>query len=266
VSLVHKQDGYYRVAKYKYPPLGVDFMIEEKGLDNLFGLKAQAVEVLPGYAVTARDTDQVHALCDSIGKRAGYFSHMSFNDGGGEVWQKGDASTVESLSAFTLRAVDFANALAETIANIPAPRGMGEHAMAWQAYAERVGGNFRRPAMRIDNARIGFDVLSVITHYAVHGVPTDTTLELVMDPPVAHPEEVAQPDGRIDLESPAISPEARRLGNELRKDRPAIVRFDRVVVSIPGAVADPAAHGALVDHMAALANALRARGAQLPYR
>jgi hypothetical protein len=266
VSLVHKQDGYYRVAKYKYPPLGVDFMIEEKGLDNLFGLKTHAVEALPGYAVTARDTDQVHALCDCIGKRAGYFSHMSFNDSAGEVWQKGDASTVESLSSFTLRAVDFANALAETIANIPAPRGMGEHAIAWQAYAERVGGTFRRPAMRIDRGRIGFDVLSIVTHYAVHGVPTDTTLELVMDPPVPRPEEVAQPDGRIDLDSPAISPEARRLGAELRKDRAAVVRFDRVIVSIPGSVADPATHATVVDHMAALANALRARGAQLPYR
>jgi hypothetical protein len=259
IALEHRQDGYRRVAKYTYRALGVGFLVEQKGIDNLFGLKARAVPGLPGYVVSARDVAQVDGICECIGKRVHLFDHMQFGDDGAEISQKGDASTVESLSGFALKAIDFANALSDAIKQLPAPIGMQECVAAWQAFAERVGGDLSRPSMRIDHGRIGFDTLWVVTHFAVHGVPTDTVFKLALDPKI-------DLHGGAGLDSPNISQNARNLAAALKKTHGAEIATDRIAVSIPGAVLDPGAHSALVDQMAALANALRGQNTQAPYR
>ena len=260
IGLQHEQDGYHRVVRYDFAPLGVGFLIERKGSTNFFGLTAREGGEIPGYVVTARDPDQIRALALTIGARALQYNEIEASDRHIRLSQKGDASTVQALSTFALAAINLANEIAETIAQLPAPLGQNAHVPAWQAYAEQVGGAFSRTAMRIDGARVGFDGLRIETHFAVHGVPTDTTFTLLLDPPLS------LPAGGFDLASPNLSANARSLAKALMAERGVEITGKELTASVPGSVADPAAHGALVDRLSALAAALRGQVAQIPYR
>lgn len=260
IGLSHEQDGYYRAARFEFAPLGVDLLMERKDTRNLFGLTARASAEVPGYVVTARDPDQIRALCLAIAKRAENFDNMDATDRSLRLSQKGDASTVQALSTFALQAINFGNEISEAIATLPAPLGLADHVPAWQAYAEQVGGTFTRTAMRIDGGRAGFDGLCVETHFAKHGVPTDTTFTLLLDPPLT------LPGGQLDLASPDLSANARSLAKSLMDERRVEITEKQLSVSVPNAVPDPAAHAALVDRLSALAAALRGQVAQIPYR
>ncbi len=260
IDLQHEQDGYHRVVRYDFAPLGVGFLLERKGGSNLFGLTAREAGEIPGYMITARDPEQIRALAAAIGARAVYYSEMEASDRHIRLSQKGDASTVQALSTFALQAINLGNEIAEAIAQLPAPLGLTAHVPAWQAYAEQVGGTFTRTAMRIDGARMGFDGLQVETHFAVHGVPTDTTFTLLLDPPLS------LPPGGFDLASPNLSANARALAKALMDERGVEITEKELTASVTGAVADPGAHGPLVERLSALAAALRGQVAQIPYR
>lgn len=260
IGLQHEQDGYHRVARFDFAPLGVGFVIERKDTKNLFGLTARDAGAIPGYLVSARDPEQVQRLALAIGARAARYDHLEASDRHVRLSEKGDASTVQALSTFALQAINFANEIAESIAALPAPLGLGPHVPAWQAYAEQTGGAFTRTAMRIDGARVGFDGLRVETHFAVHGVPTDTTFTLTLDPPLS------LPPGGFDVASPSLSANARTLAKGLIAGRGVEITDNEITASVPGAVPDPAVHGPLVDRLAALAAALRGQVAQIPYR
>ncbi len=260
IGLQHEQDGYHRVVRYDFAPLGVGFLLERKDTTNLFGLTAREGGEIPGYVVTARDPEQIRALALAIGARAAHYGEMEATDRHIRLSQKGDADTVQALSTFALQAINLGNEIAEAIEKLPAPLGLTAHVPAWQAYAEQVGGTFTRTAMRIDGARMAFDGLQIETHFAVHGVPTDTTFTLLLDPPLS------LPPGGFDLASPNLSANARALAKALMDERGVAITEKELTASVTGAVADPSAYGPLVERLSALAAALRGQVAQIPYR
>jgi hypothetical protein len=260
MGLTHQQDGYYRYVRYEFPSLGVDFLVEPKGTGNLFGLKSRSAGEIPGYVVTARDPEQVGTLAFKIGRRAADYQYVEASDSHLCLTQKGDASTVHALMTFALNAINFGNELSDEMGTLPAPLGMEAYVAAWQAYAEQTGGTFTRTAMRIQGARVGFDTLSMVTHFAVHGVPTDTTLTLTLDPPLSLP-----PSG-FDLSSPDLSANARALARAMMDERKVEILPTEINVSVPGAVPDPSTHGPLIERLSALAAAIRGQVAQIPYR
>jgi hypothetical protein len=252
--------GLHALATLRWPDLGIDLHVEPRSLTDLF---VREVDLGPSDAarrvtVRAREDAQARAVLGDALEGLATLKEVHLDDEGGTLAAPGGAPTVAQLEAFVTAAVAATRALAFGVARVPPPQAMAGSLAAWEAFAQGHGARLVVGAMRICDVRLGTEVGEIATLWQGTHEVEGTAVRVPMSPPL---------DAPLDLDSPALSQEARDLARVITAEARSVrLGPDALEALVAGPLDDPASVLPLLEKLAMLARAVRGALATGPYR
>jgi hypothetical protein len=253
-------EGLHALATLRWPDLGLDLQVEPRSLTDLF---VREVDLGPSEAarrvtVRAREDAQARAVLGDATDALAAVKEVHLDDAGGTLAAPGGAPTVPQLEAFVTAALAATRALAFGVARVPPPQAMATCVAAWEAFAQSHGARLVVGAMRIRDVRLGTEVGEIVTLWRGAGEIEGTAVRVAMSPPL---------DAPLDLDSPALSQEARDLARAITADARGVrLGPDALEALVAGPLEDLASVEPLLERLAMLARAVRGAPAAGPYR
>ena len=252
--------GLHALATLRWPDLGIDLQVEPRSLTDLF---VREVDLGPSDAarrvtVRAREDAQARAVLGDALEALATLREVHLDDEGGTLAAPGGAPTVAQLEAFVTAAVAATRALAFGVTRVPPPQAMAKSLAAWEAFAQGHGARLVVGSMRIRDVRLGTEVAEIATLWQGALEVEGTAVRVPMSPPL---------DAPLDLDSPALSQEARDLARVITAEARSVrLGPDALEALVAGPLEDPASVEPLLEKLAMLARAVRGALATGPYR
>lgn len=259
-----RSDGdFWLVASLGYPSLGLDLdLVQRSWLDlvvpNL--VKTGLPETDARFKIQAREHVQAQiVLIPALTTALATFEEVRVEDATATLARRGSAHSFDTLAAFVNGAIEVATQLEEAAALVTAPAAFANDVPAWRAFAERHRGRLELGRMRVHDATVGIDRVTVGTDWTRSGQLVGTRLRVVIDPVLA-----AVPAGPDD---PSISPAAREAWRALLlQARGVRIEPAAVAVDLEGKLADPAVALPVIELAVALRRALSGITGAGPFR
>ena len=259
-----QSDGdFWLVASLGYPSLGLDLDLAQRSWMDLVVpnvVKTGLAEIDARFKIQAREHVQAQiVLTPALTSALATFEEVRVDDATATLARRGSAHSFDTLAAFVTGAIEVATQLQAASALVTAPAAFASDVLAWRAFAERHRGRLELGRMRVNDATVGIDRVTVGTDWTRNGQLVGTRVRVAIDPALtAVP---ASPD------DPAISPAARDAWRGLLAGARGVrVEPAAVAVDLEGKLADPGAALPIIELAVALRRALSGLTGAGPFR
>jgi hypothetical protein len=256
-------------AELSFPSLDLGLRIEPGGLAaSLFGAHD---ELSRRYRVRGRELAQIEAaLSPQLRSALLAFESVEMNDEHVRALARGPSHDGRWVAGVLSQVSELASALREAASELPPPSSMAHLLLAFQAFADELGGQLLVGSMSIRDAQLEGGTFSIETRFdegfgtgsGGGPLPSRTLIALLLDPPLAK---------GLNVDSPAAMTAApagvreivaviRALSSALR------VTEDRIEVDVPAPVESPPTLREVMRAMLALAQRLGGDRRGGPYR
>ncbi len=248
------------VANYRYPHLGLDLRLGERGFfDALARRRWDARPSLERFTILGREPRQLEAFFDEpLATRLASATRVELDDDGARVRVAGNAATGAALEAAARSALVLLDLLDAAIRRIPVPEAMQTNEAAWRDFAARVSGRFEPGRVWVHDANIGgfrFEIGTVFEPDVSQ--PVGTLVRVPIEPPL---------DRAPNLEDASLSAAARETLRELARVDGFHASAEEMGILTRGLTADPATLLPRAEQMVTVLRALRGGVTAGPFR
>ncbi|HEY2365928.1 MAG TPA: hypothetical protein VGH87_06060 [Polyangiaceae bacterium] len=249
------------VAVFRYPHLGLDVKLGERGLFALltrhFDLPSDLANAR--FTVTGREPAQLQHFFDpELSAYLGTAARAELDDDQCRIHVPGAASSASALENVTATALHLMNLLDTAISHITPPLAVATFAPAWRAFADATSGRLELGRLWIHDASIGGFRFEVGTVFVPDSpVPRGTLARVPIEPPLDHAPNV---------NDAALSALARDALQALMSDPRFYAGTHELGIYIEGATPDPAVLAPKIEAMISVLRALRGAVAAGPFR
>jgi hypothetical protein len=265
VSLTIAREAYEgtlgTVATYRYPHLGLDVKLGERGLfaglTRHFDLPDPRANAR--FTVTGREPAQLERFFDQeLTTYLGTAVRAELDDDQCRIHVPGAASTASALEGVTRTAIHVMNLLDAAISRIAPPLAVATFVGAWRAFADANNGRLELGRLWIHDASMGGFRFEVGTVFEPDSpTPRGTLVRVPIEPPL---------DQAPTVDDAALSAVARDALKSLVADKGFHADTHELGIYVEGATGDPATLSPKIEAMISVLRALRGAVAAGPFR
>ena len=249
------------VAVFRYPHLGLDVKLGERGMFTLLTRQYTLPDALAAgrFSITGREHAQLQQFFD--GPLTSYLAtaaRVELDDDQCRIHVPGAASVAATLEAVVRAATRVMELLDAAIARIGPPLAMAPHVSAWRAFADATGGRLELGRLWIHDASIGGFRFEVGTVFEPDSpAPRGTLVRVPIEPALDHAPTV---------DDAGLSAIAREALKDLMTDKGFHADTHELGLYIEGATPDPSVLAPKIEGMISVLRALRGAVAAGPFR
>ena len=249
------------VATFRYPHLGIDVTLGERGLFTAltrhFTLPNPTVD--KRFTVTGREDAQLAAFFDfDLVLYLGTAVRVELDDDQCRIHVPGAASTASTLESVTRTALHVMSLLDAAIARFTPPLAMAPYVAAWRAFADATGGRLELGRLWIHDGSIGGFRFEVGTVFEPDSpTPRGTLVRVPIEPPL---------ESAPNVEDASLSALARDALKTLTTDKSFHADTHELGMYVEGPTPDPSVLAPKIEGMISVLRALRGQVAAGPFR
>jgi hypothetical protein len=249
------------VATYRYPHLGLDVRMGERGFFDVLSRHFTLPEEKANkrFVVSGREHEQLEGFFDAELVRVLHTAtRVELDDDSCRIHVPGAASSASALEAVTRAALMVMTLLEAAIGRIRPPAAMLPFVHTWRAFADATSGRLELGRMWIHDGSLGGFRFEVGTVFEPDDPkPRGTLVRVPIEPPLDHAPTV---------DDASLSAVARDALRSLAEHPSFHAEPHELALFIDGATPDPAALGPKIEAMTAVLRALRGAVAAGPFR
>ncbi len=247
------------VAHYRYPHLGLDVHLTEKGLFDAIAVLGKWSPRTKRFTIVGREDAQLAAFFDDA-----FIAHLEtateaqLDDDLAHVRVAGAASAPSTLETVARSALRLLELIEAAVGRIPPPAAMAAHVDAWRAFASELGGRFEPGRVWIHDATLQGFRFSIGTLWEPRDLePIGTIVRAPIEPPLSRAPSV---------EDATLSATAREALRTLLAIEGFRANEEELALFLPTTTADPATLLPRLESMAFVLRSLRGIVAAGPFR
>ncbi len=250
------------VARYRYPHLGLDVRLGERGLfDTILGGRWEPRDEAARrrFSIVGRENAQLTAFFDdALLSYLATTTNAELDDDHAQLRIAGAASSAAALEGVARAGLTMLGLVEQAVARIPAPLAMSEHVAAWRAFAGSTSGRLELGRMWIHDASLdGFRFELGTVWEPRKTSPRGTVLRVPIEPPL---------EAAPSIEDAALSAVARDALRALQAHAGFHASGSELGIFIEDVTKDPAALLPRIQEMTTVLRALRGGSAAGPFR